>query len=282
MLNPPLSLLSFDLLEYIVEFVAPSKRDLRNLSLADRAFTQLCQNHIFGTLGLGYCSDTKKQFKKELGKIKRILAKKPSIYRRIRIIQLSISHRFNAWLLKDKSLTKILLRLPKCRIRPSILHLEFPLAMEDPILVVDRLRQTFFSETLTTLHLIACQEMPLAIFLTCHSLKEVVLKDVTALDDGYDDFPARQCSDYTSPALERFQYRASHTLVEQMIAPPPIFPVPVVLWSSLRVLELSPFERHEMACLQAIVSAASDTLEELYLTQPRTVTRGCKCNQVCT
>ncbi|EDQ99915.1 uncharacterized protein LACBIDRAFT_315058 [Laccaria bicolor S238N-H82] len=51
-----------------------------------------------------------------------------------------------------------------------------------------------------------------------------------------------------------------------MITSPPRFHMPVVLWSRLRVLTLSPHEKEEMACLQPILNAASNTLEELYLT----------------
>ena len=53
MLNPPLSLLSDDLLASIVEQVAElpyEDENLMNLSLADRAFTQYCQKHIFRKL----------------------------------------------------------------------------------------------------------------------------------------------------------------------------------------------------------------------------------------
>ncbi|KIM39537.1 hypothetical protein M413DRAFT_415478 [Hebeloma cylindrosporum] len=51
-----------------------------------------------------------------------------------------------------------------------------------------------------------------------------------------------------------------------MITPPPIFHTPVVLWSKLRVLTLSPFEEKGMACLRPILEVACNTLEELYLT----------------
>ncbi|KAH6910443.1 hypothetical protein BKA70DRAFT_1398857 [Coprinopsis sp. MPI-PUGE-AT-0042] len=50
MLNPPLSLLSNEILECVVELVGQDldpKRDLKNLALADRQFTPICQRHIF-------------------------------------------------------------------------------------------------------------------------------------------------------------------------------------------------------------------------------------------
>lgn len=56
MLNPPLSLLSYDLIGDLVEHVAKlSSADeaLSNLSLADPLFTEFCQKYIFRTLTLG-------------------------------------------------------------------------------------------------------------------------------------------------------------------------------------------------------------------------------------
>ena len=61
-----------------------------------------------------------------------------------------------------------------------------------------------------------------------------------------------------------------------MITSPPRFHTPVVLWSKLRVLTLSPHEKEEMACLQPILNAASNALEELYLTNLRV--GECRCS----
>jgi hypothetical protein len=66
--------------------------------------------------------------------------------------------------------------------------------------------------------------------------------------------------------LEVLEYCDSHTLVEQMITPPPRFNRPVVLWSNLRVLTLAPHDNEGMAYLQPILDATCNTLEELYLT----------------
>ena len=55
MLNPLLSLVSDDLLAFIVEIILNlpfANENLQNLSLADRAFTQSCQKYIFRNLEL--------------------------------------------------------------------------------------------------------------------------------------------------------------------------------------------------------------------------------------
>ncbi|PPQ84379.1 hypothetical protein CVT26_007381 [Gymnopilus dilepis] len=265
MLKPPLSLLPYDLLEHIMECVASGSgastlEDLCNLSLADRAFTDLCQNHIFRKLKIGDISDSKDELRDELAKIRKMLSKTPSIYGRVRIFQLSILEKRNRWLFKSKTLTEILLKLGTSQVPPHTLRLRASYGFQDPVLAVYRLRQTFFSRTLTTLHL--------------WDSANVVLDVVTALND-YEDFSL--CTEYTPAALETFRYRTlSHSIVKEMVKPPPIFPTPVVVWSSLRVLEVSPFEKDEMSYLQRIMDAACDTLEELHLKHVRTVLRDTK------
>ena len=50
-----------------------------------------------------------------------------------------------------------------------------------------------------------------------------------------------------------------------MITPPSRFSTPVALWSSLRILTVTPHNKRGLACLQPILDAACDTLEELYI-----------------
>jgi hypothetical protein len=100
MLNPPLSLLSDDLLALIVEHTAKLPfvdENLCNLSLADRAFTQSCQKYIFRDLKLWNTSE----ISKELTKLKKILDDKPLFANHFRIVQLVISRNESVWLFKD-------------------------------------------------------------------------------------------------------------------------------------------------------------------------------------
>ena len=277
MLNPPLSLLSDDLVDHLVEHVARlpgvfANRALHNLSLTDLAFTELCQKHIFRTLTLGGEAGSKSKISKRLKKLKRILDGNPLFANRVRKIELYIGHRQNAWLLqnpsgdsKDATLINVLQLLASSPIPPYELHLDMDYPIEDPVLVVGRLSQSFFSQTLTTLHLIECKNVPLPLFLICPRLKEVRL-DRVAAEEGYGKYPDEHCSGRESPALDRFDYRDAHTVVKQMINPPSRFHTPVVLWSKLRILILCPREGEEMACLQPIIDAACNTLEELHLT----------------
>ena len=136
---------------------------------------------------------------------------------------------------------------------------------KDPMLVVRQLTESFFSQSLTILYISNCANAPLPLFLICPRLREVRLDEVGATDSSYDEYPDNQCSGREAPLLEVLQYSSSHSLVEQMIAPPPRFNTPVVLWSNLRVLTLAPRGKEELACLQPILDAACNTLEELYL-----------------
>ena len=263
MLNPPLSLLSDDLLFSIVEEVAKfpfADENLKNLSRADRAFTQSCQKFIFRTLIIG-----DRKISKQLAKLKKILDEKPSFSKRVRMVQLK---KLDISLFKDPNFISIFQLLAKSPMSPHELHLGTlsRLTLEDPIYVIRRLTGSFFSQTLTILHVTGCVNVPLPIFLVCPRLREVLLDMDGATDKKYDEYPDDQCSGREAPLLEVFNYRNSHSVVEQMIAPPPRFNTAVVLWSNLRVLRLAPHDKEGVVCLQPILDAACNTLEELYLT----------------
>ncbi|KAF8881672.1 hypothetical protein CPB84DRAFT_1791534 [Gymnopilus junonius] len=273
MLNPPLSFLSDDLFVYIVEHVATLPFNLEtlcNLSLADRAFTQPCQRYIFRTLELGDGTGTKKKISQRLEKIRKILNSKPSIANYVRVVELAISRNRNVWLINHSIFVSILQLLAKSPMPPYELHFKTPmycpLILEDPVLVVERLTQSFFSNTLTILHLTGCNNVPLPLFLVCPKLKEVLLDHVGVADESYDLYPEKQIFDRGLPALEFLNYRDSQSLVKQMITPPLRFSTPVITWSKLRVLILSPHEKEELICLQPILNVACDALEELHLT----------------
>ena len=272
MLNPPLSHLPDELLDSIVEHVAADPRldndkILYNLSLADRAFTQTCQKYIFRDFKISSLKIPQK-----LKRAKKILDDKPSFANQVRTVQLSVSRDEWAWLFNDSTFISILQLLAKSPVPPHELHLGHTTTtgmfvsfiIEDPILVVRRLVQSFFSQTLTILHLTKCGNVPLPIFLICPRLREVFLDRVWA-EMSYDEYPDNQCSGREPPPLEVFDYRDSH-LLQKMITPPSRFNTPVVLWSSLRILTVTPREK-EGTCLQPILDAACNTLEELYLTK---------------
>ena len=282
MLNPPLSLLSDDLLNQIVKHLAVNlpfgMEDLQNLSIADRAFTGLSQAYIFKELQLGtFQTGTQSHISKQLAKMGKILDIEPSLANRVRKVHLLISHNSNAWLFKDPTFINIVQLLGKSPVPPHTLEftgVENPFIFQDPMLIVGQLMQTIFSQTLTVLRLAECENVPSTIFLICPRLREVVLDHVEVTDQSYDEFPDEQCSDRELPALERLEYRNSDNLIQEMITPPPRFKTGVVLWSKLRVLELS-WCRKKTAYLQPILDRASNTLEELHLQNPEILDGAC-------
>ncbi|KAF8810568.1 hypothetical protein BYT27DRAFT_7253550 [Phlegmacium glaucopus] len=276
MLNPPLSLLSDDLFGCIVDHVAGLPywiENLHNLSLADRAFTRFCQTYIFKNLHLGYGPGTKNSIPNKLEKMREILNDEPWFANRVRVVDLSISRKRNGWIFNDLTLINIVQLLAKSLMPPHKLDLSGarrPFIFEDPALVVGRLMQSFFSQTLTVLHLTYCKNVPLTLFLICPRLRKILLEEVEATEN-YDEYPDKQCSGRELPAVEYLDYILSGSLVKQMITSPPRFHTAVVDWSKLRVLKLCPQEKEELACLQPILDVACNTLEELYLTNIRRI-----------
>jgi len=271
MLNPPLSLLSDDLLACIVEHIAKfpfPNNDLYNLSLSDRAFTLSCQRYIFRDLTLRKPS--------KIFKLKEILDDKPSFSNHVRVVKLPTK---SAWLFNNHVVISILKSLASSPMPPHTLlfrrqTVDDPQIIEDPVLVMRGLTQSFFSQTLTILCLDRL-DIPLPLFLICPRLREVSLDHVGATE-SYDEYPDDLCSGCKAPRLEVLDYCDSYSIVGQMITPPPRFNKPVVRWSKLRVLTLSPHEKEEMTCLQPILDTACHTLEELHLT--RLHAGECRCS----
>ena len=281
MLNPPLSLLSDDLLNYIVDHVAEfrdlfsfsfpfsnSNSNLHNLSITDRAFTRACQAYIFKDLRLGFGCRTKDSLSKRLVKIGNILNDEPSFANRVRTVHLGYTCTQNKWLFNDPNFITVFQLLAKSLMPPHKLCLIGDwesFIIEDPIFFVGCLMQSFFSQTLTVLELTYCENVPLTLFLVCPNLKEVYLDGVEVFESGDDEYPDEQCYGRELPALELLNCRDSKGLVKQMITPPPKFSTAVAVWSKLRVLKLGPQEKEEVACVQPILDAACNTLEELCL-----------------
>ncbi|PPR03015.1 hypothetical protein CVT26_004542 [Gymnopilus dilepis] len=276
MLNPPLSILSNELLLYIVSCLAElpfAKEHLHNLSLTDRAFTQHCQEYIFRVLSLGGRSGTRGEISSQLKKIRRIFDEKPSISQRVRIIDIYATQNENAWLWKDGTFLSIICTLSESPRPPYELRIRGPISrpvkLEDPGLLVECIEQSFVSRTLLVLHLQNCKSVPLSLFLVCQELKEVKLDGVRVAAQEYGNCSDIQIHGQGAPSLKHLDFRGAHSLVRYMVHPPPGFRAPVVNLSQLRTLTLSPHERAEMNYLQLILNAASTTLEELYLTNIR-------------
>jgi len=274
MLNPPLSLLSDYLLSYIVDHVAelPSpKLDLYNLSITDRAFTRSCQAYIFKDLRFELDNSYRymDNMSRKLTKMRNILNDEPSFANRVRTVRFDAGSRGKycdfKWLFNNPNFITIIQHLTKSLMPPHKLHLTGYCRIEDPIFVVEWLTKSFFSQTLTVLNLTNFMDVPTTIFLVCPNLREVSLNNVEVFEPKDDEYPASQRSGRELPALEYMAYRHSGSLVEQMITPPPGFSSAVVDWSKLRVLKLCPVEKKGMVCLQPILNAACNTLEELYL-----------------
>ena len=273
MLNPPLSLLSDDLINLIVDHVAEVPRsssdisDLYNLSITDRAFTRSCQAYIFKVLRLGYNSGTNNSISEKLAKIRNILKDEPSFANQVREIHLTVDDKQNKWLFNDPTFITIIQLFAKSLLPPHKLYLTGfwdPFVIEDPVVfVVGWLMH--FSQSLTVLYLRDCKNIPLTLFLVCPNLREVYLDNVEVFESRDDEYPDTQCSGRELPALEHLEYCNSENLVKQMVTPPPKFSMAVVVWSKLRVLKLCPHEKEGLVCLQPILEATCNTLEEFYL-----------------
>ena len=186
-----------------------------------------CRKYIFRDLIL---VDSGRKISKQLTEVKKFFDNKPTFANRVHIVHLSISFEKYALIFIDPNFTSILQLFVKSPMPPHELCLGELGSLEDPMLVIRQLGESFFSQTLTILRVGECVNFPLHFFLICPRLREVFLGRVEATDKSYDKYPVNHCSGREAPLLEVLNYRNSHSLVEQMIAPPLRFSTPVVLW----------------------------------------------------
>ena len=141
---------------------------------------------------------------------KKILDDRPSIANQVRTVQLTVSDYEWEGLFNDSTILQLLAKSPVPPHELHFRHTMFVSFIEDPILAVRQLAQSFFSQTLTILHLTKCENVPLPIFFICLRLREVSLDRVLA-EMNYDEYPDNQCSGREPPPLEVLYYRDSHT-----------------------------------------------------------------------
>ncbi|KAF9561637.1 hypothetical protein CPC08DRAFT_735499 [Agrocybe pediades] len=271
MLNPPLSILPYEILLYIVDCLAAlssADRDLRALSLADRAFTSACQKWIFKTFRL--FGGGKATVDDQLQTKGKILAQVPLLSHWIRKIQLQDINNRLSWLLSEPRFVSILQMLALSPAPPNELILEGalykPVVFSDIYFFTTRLSQSFFPGTLTTLRLWECRDVPLTIITMLPRLKILYLDTIEAGKEDCSEYGVSELLESKHiPAIEVFESRRSHTMLASMIAPSPNNGEYIVQWDRLRILRLPPQDRESMQYLPRILSFSCGSLEELYL-----------------
>lgn len=98
-------------------------KSLKNLCLADRAFTHSCQKYIFRELNLFDDWKWDKISSKQLTIVKKFLDDKPSIANQVRMVTLGISSEANASVFKDPDFISILHLFAKSPMPPYELYL---------------------------------------------------------------------------------------------------------------------------------------------------------------
>ncbi|KAJ3501875.1 hypothetical protein NLJ89_g9143 [Agrocybe chaxingu] len=261
MLFPPLSRLPKELRERIVDLCAKLPEwwiVLSNLALADRAFTYRCHVHLFAELALDNDFGPKKKLRKQIEQKWKILSSNPSLAKLVRVIDIKAS---DPQLFSERNFTKMLELFQVSPVPPHTIRIEKrDEANAQPGRFAAGLEQFSLSQSLTTIHLDSWANVPLDIFLVCSRLKEVTLESI--------EFDKKQTNTRPNnhpPKIEHLWARNSDQLINRfMQIKSPAFPV--VHWSNLLILHVSPHERKTMALVQRILDMTSNTLEQLFLT----------------
>ncbi|EAU89954.1 hypothetical protein CC1G_08436 [Coprinopsis cinerea okayama7 len=270
MLTPPLSTLSTELLVLIVDHVEQiaSTEGLKALSLADRAFTPLCQERLVKQLSL---SGKPVSTKKQLANAYELLSHKPSLINFVQSIQLSLLwHTDGSWLFNNGTFTRIILLLSQSANPPSRLCIDGMqnYGSQHPDMLVGKMIRTFFASSLVVLHLFHCTDVPPPILLVCPNLKELTLVRVsrinTVTEEGMDYFERPSPSLETLTSYEGFDILSLFTDSPRL---PPL-PRPLVDITRLRTFTNTPRTGEEIGFFSKILDAARDSLEDLTITYP--------------
>ncbi|KAJ3506133.1 hypothetical protein NLJ89_g7037 [Agrocybe chaxingu] len=263
MLNPPLSLLSVQLLDSIVDYTAKLSawwKQVASLALADRAFTARCRTHLFKELIILDSRQTDEEWDATIERKWRVLDDKPPLSRHILYIEIGICIPDRAQVLVDdrfRKISKILNDFPN-----SGRHLRFGMVagqrdLPDPRGFIESI--SLLAPTLTKIQLVGWANLPVEVFLGCPNLKVITLQDVVPAKDA-----VVTPGNYSSPPkIERLEYNVSHMFIEALLRPPNLTTGPTFDWTSLRVLKVSPHEHNDMVHVQPILNATSETLEKL-------------------
>jgi hypothetical protein len=275
MLNPPLSNVPTELLCKIVEALAPRKADLDALSLVDRAFTSLCQPFLIEALNLPRAGN-KKNTLLRLEALRDMLEDNPSISQHFH--QISIAHRGGrpqafdlSWIFVDPTLMSVVRELgvlgsPLTTLKINTApHSERSISLfRLPDLAIRRLVHSPLSESVTTLTIHTCQDIPAALFLVFPNLNVVDLD----LTDVGPDCPLSEslCRGHNPPKIEELSFRLSSTTIGRLLKPSQDGRVSRLDWSHLRSLSFSSHEEQAIHLAQKLLELARETIEVIDVT----------------
>lgn len=269
MLNPPLAMLSGELLARIVNELADTydgTLDLLSLCLVDRAFTTLCQEKIFEifTCTTGrepHWIEVLEDFQEALKMNPRASGWVREI--RVEVYGLRPIKKSPLYHPKFISLLELLSRSAR---PPQRLFLDSSAKrkrlFDKPDLVLDVLERSL-SSSLTNLCLQRCSGVPLALFHVLPSMKTLSLNEVSPLPGELELGLAHLGS---PPYITDFEYVNSCRFIEAILERRHEGAELWIDWSKLRCLTLCPAATAELAPVQAILNQAGRSLETLSLT----------------
>ncbi|KAH6887182.1 hypothetical protein BKA70DRAFT_1464404 [Coprinopsis sp. MPI-PUGE-AT-0042] len=278
MLNPPLSLLSVELLEAIVELIAqdfdPAARDLKNLALAHRQFTSLCQQRIFAKFICEASEDT--DWRQQLQSFLHLVATNQCVLGWVREVTLLVWRRIGdeSWVFQDAAFGSILNQLSAKGRPPERLYIDSSgdqdVAFRNADVTLEILSHSI-APNLVNLTLSFCRGVPAQIFPLLPKLKQLRLDHAAPQLDRHSRMEGLRQGSH--PSLEILKFRHSHDLIEKLLLDSvDELERRSVDFSNLREVEFPPSDE-TLPCLRRLLGIARVNLEELDITAAESPTR---------
>jgi hypothetical protein len=270
MLIPPLSEVPFELLSKIIDELGYRSDDIDTLSVVDRAFTPLCQQRLFHTLKL---SGSREDAQERLLELEELLEATPSLVAHFRCIDLDLDGpRFKSsdptWIFNNPAFIAVIKALGCSPSPPDTLKINHDCShsslFNNQTLAMERLLQSFFSSSLTTLDVGGCLNLPPSIFLISPNLAHLRL-DATYLAKGY-KLSESPCYGRDPPQLDTFSFGLSPRAVKRLLKPIQTGKGHLVGWSKLRALRVSSEDWQSMPLVQRLLDSTSKTIEVIDFT----------------
>lgn len=283
MIGYPLSLLSQELLDSIVDWVSVSgdKQALKSLREVDRAFVDRCHTYLFQTLSLPLGKDN------VLSRYSDLITTSPALASHVRGVELTgIDTHTHPWLSTDEnsSFSKISQILSTSSFPPSRLTLRGNVARTGPAHVREPqslqrwLSRTFPSNALVELELFRLADFPVQILRILSNLKilRFELVDPLQASSFYDDNVNQDTlgrpvegQAFTIPTLEELRDAGSDQAVKSLLTAERMAGRPIVSLAKLKTLTIATFGSSNLAFVQELLDHTRHSVQELVLSEGR-------------
>ncbi|KAH6907408.1 hypothetical protein BKA70DRAFT_1427802 [Coprinopsis sp. MPI-PUGE-AT-0042] len=266
MLGHPISTLSSELIDEIIDWALALNIGILALLRADRAFGPRCRAHLYKQVNFRVGRSWK------LPNFRKLLETNPSISPYIQGIGILFSRPDDLWTVRNSDFEHIMHFLAKSPQPPTRFEIMGPTILsgtDEPHHFHRWLLGSFFPSSLRELDLYNVSGLLPEVLRQCSSLQSLAIRSVGTIKSTPNTFTIEHGGPI--PQLDVLDSTNSYRLVRKITEHEPDSPHRLASLRSLRVLTVCPEDKKEMSLVQGILDEACLTLRDLHLTNYKAV-----------